>query len=98
MWLIKRVQQTAIAQGQLQLLLQDAEIQAFLHQVPAAGRILRPLCTAVGLALPETLRRPPRTPKPRPPPPEPPRHGKYKRFSLRRYRPGKPTIAFPKPP
>jgi hypothetical protein len=96
MWLVKHVQPTAIGQEQLRILLEDTEFQTFLREVPRAARILRPICNAVGFKLPGTPR--PRVrPRPPSPPPEPPKPGKYPRFSIRRYRPGKDTLFVPKP-
>ena len=97
LWLIKQVQATAIGQGQLQSILADPDFTAFIAAVPRAGRILRPLCTALGLEHPAPLRLPPRPRKPRPPrPPRPPGFTRAERYRLRNYSPG-PLRPFPKP-
>ena len=61
--------------GQLQHLLADPAMSAFLVAVPQAGRMLRPLCRILGIAaapeLPAALALPP-PPRFRPPPPPPP--------------------------
>ena len=71
-WVNARVPASAPCAGMLEALLHDPELPKFLEQAPQAGRLLRPLCHAIGLPEPTWLKRPPR-PKPiRPPPAEPP--------------------------
>jgi hypothetical protein len=49
MWLVRQVQKSAAFGSQLRhLLATDPEIPAFLEACPQAGRILRPLCRALG--------------------------------------------------
>jgi hypothetical protein len=64
----------------LAALLRDPETQAFHAAAPQAGRLLRPLCQALGVRQPDWLRRPPRprpaarrAPRPRPQGAAPPR-------------------------
>lgn len=99
-WLLKAVQKTAIGQEQLRLLLLDAEFQDFLRQVAAARCILRPLCIAVGLEMPDYLTLPPRKRKPRPPKPkaEPILYGKYRTFNYHTYSPGRTMTDFSRRP
>ena len=53
MWLVRHVQKSAAFASQLRhLLATDPEIPAFLEACPQAGRILRPLCRALGVNLP----------------------------------------------
>ena len=53
MWLVRHVQKSAAFASQLRhLLATDPEIPAFLQACPQAGRILRPLCRALGVNLP----------------------------------------------
>jgi hypothetical protein len=53
MWLVRHVQKSAAFGSQLRhLLATDPEIPAFLAACPQAGRILRPLCRALGVNLP----------------------------------------------
>jgi len=50
MWLVRHVQKSAAFASQLRhLLATDPEIPAFLEACPQAGRILRPLCQALGV-------------------------------------------------
>jgi len=70
-WLIRLAQPTAQMAGQIQAFLATPEALALLSAAPQAGRILRPLCRALAIDLPECLR-PPGTqaaPAPGPPPP-----------------------------
>lgn len=55
------------------LLHNDPELAAFLAAAPQAGRILRPLCRALGIAAPVSIQRAaePRAPRPRKPAPRP---------------------------
>jgi len=74
-WVIHRVRESGSPAGQLADMLTDPEARAFVQAVPQAGRLLRPLCRALAVTLPDWLRlpprpsppRPPRTPRPRPP-------------------------------
>jgi hypothetical protein len=73
-WINKRINETANWAGLLNAWLQWPELDRFVREVPRAGRLLRPLCHALGLTLPPALRLPPRPPRPRaaPRPPAPP--------------------------
>jgi len=74
-WLIRLVQPTAQFTGQVQAFLANPDTQALVQAAPQAGRLLRPLCRALGIVPPPWLRLParPRAPrKPRPAPPAPP--------------------------
>jgi len=96
-WLIKQVQATATGYYQLQSILADPDFAAFIAEVPRAGRILRPLCTALGVEPPAPLQLPPRARKPRAPrPPRPPAFTRAERYRLRHYSPG-PIRPFRKP-
>jgi hypothetical protein len=70
---------TAFARAELEHLLTDPAMTALLESNPALGRILRPLCHALGIKRPPSLALPPPTPSPKrpkpPKPPEPPNHG-----------------------
>lgn len=57
-WLLAPVPEAAAAAGLLRALLQDADTLALIAAEPRLGRILRPLCRALGLALPAELRLP----------------------------------------
>jgi hypothetical protein len=75
-WANKRLPEAAPAAGTLEdlILNRAAELRPFLQAAPQAGRLLRPLCTALGVRPPEYLTLPPRPRKPRAPkPPKPPR-------------------------
>jgi hypothetical protein len=75
-WANKRLPEAAPAAGYLEDLVVNraAELRPFLQAAPQAARLLRPLCTALGIRPPEYLALPPRPRKPRPPkPPKPPR-------------------------
>jgi len=73
-WINKRIAGTAPCAGHLQALLHDEDLARFLAEVPRAGRLLRPLCHALGLDLPDALNLSarPRPPRRRPPAPVPP--------------------------
>ena len=82
MWLVRHVQKSAAFASQLRhLLATDPEIPAFLEACPQAGRILRPLCRALGVNLPAPygvtidhlvpIAPRPRAPRPRAPRPAP---------------------------
>ena len=75
-WANHRLPEAAPATGTLEdLVLNRAEeLRPFLQAAPQAGRLLRPLCQALGVKLPAYLRLPPRPRKPRKPrPPRPSR-------------------------
>ena len=56
-WLVRALGWEAAGYGsQLQALLAEPEMQALLLQVPAAGRILRPLCRMLGVTTLEMAR------------------------------------------
>ena len=74
-WVNIRIPASAPCTGQLETLLHDPEMPEFLAAAPQAGRILRPLCHALGLPEPHWLKRPARPAKPRPPRPNPPESG-----------------------
>ncbi|HQT88471.1 MAG TPA: hypothetical protein PK677_07925 [Acidiphilium sp.] len=80
-WLVRLLpgHQIPGAASQLRHLIETADMTALVTQTPQLGRVLRPLCHTLGIALPAYLRLPTRprpTPKPRPPrpkrPPKPP--------------------------
>ena len=84
MWLVRHVQKSAAFGSQLRhLLATDPEIPAFLEACPQAGRILRPLCRALGFS-PEAPygvkidHLAPIAPKPRAPKPRRPRPSRRK--------------------
>ncbi len=68
-WINKRIPEAAPCGGNLQALLYLPEIDRFVAEVPRAGRLLRPLCHALGVDLTPPLRLPARPRKPRPPRP-----------------------------
>jgi len=72
-WLNQRIPESAPPSGQLEAALHDPDMRAFVEAAPQAGRLLRPLCRALGVALPEWLRLPPRPRPPRAPRPPRPR-------------------------
>ena len=86
--------------SQLAHLLARPDMEEFLRAAPQAGRILRPLCRMLGIAVPAPLVLPakPRPPRHRPerPPPAPVHHGKYTPSQLRRYSPGRMPKSHPK--
>ena len=51
-WLVAQMHEAAQFGSQMQHLLGDAEMLAFLAEVPQAGRIVRPLCRMLGLLVP----------------------------------------------
>ena len=65
-WVNHRIPDSAPPSGWLESLLHDPDTQSFVHAAPQAGRLLRPLCQALGLPQPDWLRLPPRPRKPRP--------------------------------
>jgi hypothetical protein len=66
-WLVRRIPQAGPSAGQLEYLLQQDHTRAFVQAAPQAGRLLRPLCTALGLPQPDWLKLPPRPRRPRKP-------------------------------
>jgi hypothetical protein len=66
MWLIREVQGTAYGHAALPYLFARPDFAEFLAAAPQAGRILRPLCHALGVILPPELIQPPR-PEAKPP-------------------------------
>ena len=78
----KRCPQAGPSAGWLHDLLQHDHTRAFVAAAPQAGRLLRPLCTALAVEQPAWLKLPPRprkprkprTPRPRPPRPLPLTH------------------------
>lgn len=73
-WVNYRIPESAPPTGMLKsLLLNEPETRRFVAEVPRAGRLLRPLCQALGVAQPEWLKLPPRPRKPRPRQPRPER-------------------------
>ena len=68
-WINHRVPDSHQLAGLLHYLVQEPATRDFLLAVPRAGRLLRPLCVALGVEQPSWLRLPPRPRKPRPPRP-----------------------------
>ncbi len=64
-WAARRMPEAAPSSGRLQSLLHDPTTRAFVAAAPQAGRLLRPLCRALGIAPPDWLALPrrPRTPR-----------------------------------
>jgi len=97
MWLVRHVQKSAAFASQLRhLLATDPEIPAFLEACPQAGRILRPLCRALGVNLPAPYgvtidHLVPIAPRPRAPRPRRPR-------PAARAKPARTTAPKPAPP
>ena len=58
-WLIRQVQETAFGYYRLQHLLARPEMAAWIAATPQAGRILRPLCRALGVPPSPGITRPP---------------------------------------
>jgi hypothetical protein len=69
-WVNHRIPESAPPSGLLDALLrqQEPELRAFLAAAPQAGRLLRPLCRALGIVQPAWLRLPARPRRPRPTP------------------------------
>ena len=65
-WLIRLAQPTVHYISHVELFLAQPDTKALIQATPEAGRILRPLCRMLGIALPAELRRPAR-PLPTPP-------------------------------
>ena len=59
-WLLAPVPEASAVAGRLRDLLQTPEAQALIGSEPRVGRLLRPLCRALGLRLPACVRLPPR--------------------------------------
>ena len=57
-WVNIRIPASAACTGQLEALLHDPELPQFLAAAPQAGRLLRPLCHALGLPEPNWLKLP----------------------------------------
>jgi hypothetical protein len=68
-WVNYRIPESAPPSGWLESLLHDPDTKAFVQAAPQAGRLLRPLCTALGQHHPDWLKLPPRPRKPRKPRP-----------------------------
>ncbi len=70
-WVNHRIPESAPPAGMLDAMLhqREGEVRAFLAAAPQAGRLLRPLCQALGVVQPDWLRLPPRPRRPRPPRP-----------------------------
>ena len=64
-WLRSTFPATASLAPQLRALLDAPDTQAFIAANPAGGRILRPLCHAIGIAPPPVLALPPKQRAPR---------------------------------
>lgn len=67
-WLLQPIPEAATAAGRLRGLIADPEFAPLMASDARFGRILRPLCHALGVPTPQPLRPPPRPPKPAPPP------------------------------
>ncbi len=65
-WLILHVQRTAQYIGHVEAFLARPDARALIQAAPQAGRILRPLCHALGMAPPPWLRLPGSRPPPDP--------------------------------
>ncbi|MCX7379288.1 MAG: hypothetical protein NTY94_21365 [Alphaproteobacteria bacterium] len=72
-WITRRIPEAGPSAGWLEHLLQQPHTQEFVQAAPQAGRLLRPLCHALGLDQPDWLKRAPRPRKPRTPRPSQPR-------------------------
>lgn len=72
-WLHRHAPEMAPVTGTLEALVHDAELRRFAAEEPRVGRLLRPLCRALGVVLPPELRLPPRPRRPRGPRPRPAR-------------------------
>ena len=64
-WINARIPDAAPCAGTLELHLHTTEMREFVAAAPQAGRLLRPLCRMLAIAIPEYLRLPSR-PKPAP--------------------------------
>jgi hypothetical protein len=65
-WVNRHIPESAPPTGMLADLLRDPETRALVAAAPQAGRLLRPLCQALGVRQPDWLRLPPRPRAPRP--------------------------------
>jgi hypothetical protein len=72
-WMLRLMPEAAAAGSQLQHLLAQPEMAEFAAHAPQLGRLLRPLCRALGVQRPDYLRPASRPRKPRQRPPERPR-------------------------
>ena len=63
-WAGRRIPEAAPSAGQLEYLLQDPDTRALTEAAPQAGRLLRPLCRALGITQPDWLRLPRRPRRP----------------------------------
>ena len=63
-WAGRRIPEAAPSAGQLEYLLQDPDTRALTEAAPQAGRLLRPLCRALGITQPAWLRLPSRPRRP----------------------------------
>ena len=99
-WLVRLVQPTAQLIGQLQALVDSAEMKELLAAAPQAGRILRPLFRMLATPPPEILRLPPRPRAPRAPKPAPavPRVTARERRAWLNYSPGPLRAPWPNDP
>jgi len=78
LWLVRLAQPTAQFIQQVEMFLARPETLALIQAAPQAGRLLRPLCHAYGIVLPEYLKLPPRPRRPTTPkPPRPPRRARF---------------------
>ena len=73
-WLPQWIQITTYPRGDIESLLENAEVKALIAATPQAGRILRPICHMLGIAPPAILERPKPGPVSAPPPPKSPRN------------------------
>ena len=58
-WINARVPDAAPCAGTLLILLQDPAMPEFVARAPQAGRLLRPICRALAVDIPDWLRHPP---------------------------------------
>ncbi len=73
-WVNHRIPESAPPSGFLgQVLCNETDLQCFVAEVPQAGRLLRPLCHALGVRQPDWLKLPLRPRKPRKSKPRPER-------------------------
>ncbi len=63
-WINARIPDAAPCAGALIVLLQDPAMPELIARAPQAGRLLRPICRALAVDLPDWLRLPPRPRKP----------------------------------